>query len=60
MACHGSSDGAERACGGYVAVIGYTNLNVRIAMADGRITMPDVEGVDLVGSFDEMLAQVDP
>lgn len=58
MACHGSSEENNLPCGGYLAVVGYTNLHVRIAMIDGTITMPDTAGVDLVETFDEMLAQV--
>lgn len=57
MACHGSPDGDARACGGYVAVVGYTNLAVRVGLIEGRYTIPPTDG--LVGSFDEMLAQLD-
>lgn len=57
MACHMSTPEHERHCGGYVAVEGYTNLAVRIGLMEGRITMPEREG--LVDSFEEMLEQVD-
>jgi len=60
MACHGSTEEHNLPCGGYLAVVGYTNLNVRLGLIDGRYSMPDTEGIDLVGSFDEMLEQVAP
>jgi hypothetical protein len=40
MACHHSEDGqseAEKACKGYLAQVGHTNINVRILMARGKL-----------------------
>jgi uncharacterized protein DUF6283 len=59
MACHASKPGEERHCGGYVAQVGYTNLAVRVGLMQGRITMPNTDGLDLVDTFEEMLEQVD-
>lgn len=60
MACHYSPCGGETACVGYVAVEGYSNLNVRIMAARGRIDLPAIwdacESLDLWPSFGEMLA----
>lgn len=59
MACHGSPEGVEVACRGYVAVEGYTNLAVRLAAAHGRVDLVAIieacTEVDLFDSFDEML-----
>lgn len=59
MACHGSDDGNDRPCTGYLHRHGYSNLNVRIAAARGEIDMPAVQAacasLDLFESFYEML-----
>lgn len=59
MACHGSAPGAETPCAGYLVVEGWSNLAVRMGVIEGRIDMSSVveaaEGLDLWGSFDEML-----
>ena len=57
MACHHSRDGAERPCGGYLAVEGYSNLAVRLAVANGRIPSDALgpEAHDLWPSFAAML-----
>lgn len=59
MACHGSNEGKDRPCGGYLAVVGYTNLAVRVAYIDGQYGPPVTDGVDLVDSFDTMLEQLE-
>ena len=60
MACHGSACGAEIACAGYIAVEGYTNLNVRILASYGKIPITDIidacADIELWPSFGEMLA----
>lgn len=59
MACHGSACGAERACAGYVAVEGWSNLAIRVAAIQGRLDLAGIEeaceGLDLWPSFHEML-----
>ena len=59
MACHGSNEGAERACIGYLAVEGWTNLAVRVAAMSGRLDMHAIDEecaqFELHGSFAEML-----
>lgn len=40
MACHGSEEGAERACNGYLAREGWSNINVRLLTAKGRLPNP--------------------
>lgn len=63
MACHGSACGAESPCIGYIAVEGYSNINVRLMALDGRINLPQIweaaERLDLYQSFDEMLANLE-
>lgn len=60
MACHGSEEGAEEPCRGYLAIEGHGNLNVRVLAATGQIPLGDVldacEELDLYDSFAEMLA----
>ncbi len=60
MACHYSPEGKETSCVGYLAVEGYSNLNVRLLAAAEVIPMrqivEDCKGLDLYGSFGEMLA----
>lgn len=59
MACHGSDEGNDRPCVGYLAVEGWSNLNVRIMAMQGRIDViaiaDDCADLDLWSSFDEML-----
>lgn len=63
MACHGTPDGAEHACIGYLAVEGWSNLAVRIATIDGRVDLNAIDEacrrLDLYGSFDEMLSALE-
>lgn len=60
FACHGSPEGAEWPCAGYLAVEGMTNLAVRLAILEGRIdwdqVLADTATVDLWPSFADMLA----
>lgn len=44
MACHhstGVESPAEQACLGYIAQVGWTNLNVRILLAQGKMPSPE-------------------
>lgn len=41
MACHGSLEGEERACNGYLAREGWSNINVRILVLKGIIPKPN-------------------
>jgi hypothetical protein len=60
MACHGSACGDERACVGYLAVEGMSNLNVRLMALQGTVDLTAVQegcaDITLWASFDEMLA----
>jgi hypothetical protein len=60
MACHYSPCGEETACVGYVAVEGYSNINVRLLASSGKIPLRDIVDacgeLDLWKSFGEMLA----
>lgn len=40
MACHGSTDDM-RACNGYLARAGWSNINARLLLAEGNIAHPD-------------------
>jgi hypothetical protein len=62
MACHKASLVAAPAdkpiCQGWVRVMGYKSIGVRIAMVRGRVTdreIKDRKGLRLYGSFEEML-----
>lgn len=59
MACHYSPVGEERACVGYLAVEGYSNLNVRMEVLRG-LDLPAIweacAELELWPSFAEMLA----
>lgn len=37
FACHKTPDGGERACAGWLAVVGYDHLGVRFAIMTGRL-----------------------
>ena len=49
MACHGSPVGEERACNGYLAREGWSNINVRLLLAKGKILNP----ADILDACDE-------
>lgn len=59
MACHYSPCGEERACVGYLAQKGYSNLAVRIGAMQGRYDLPGIQdacrGLDLWPDFHAML-----
>lgn len=60
MACHGSAEGTDHPCVGYLARHGYTNLFVRMLSMRGAIDMPTIDGADwdddLFPDFHSMLA----
>jgi hypothetical protein len=59
MACHGSPEGADQICRGYVYVEGWTNLSVRIMAMRGEIDMDAIEhacaDIELWDNFHDML-----
>lgn len=63
MACHGSPEGGDRACVGYVAKVGYTNLGVRMLAVRGEVDFRAIDtataDVDLYESFDDMLDNIE-
>jgi hypothetical protein len=56
MACHGSEEGAEEPCIGYLAVEGYSNLNARLMQVNWLAIDEAIAEMDLWPSFGEMLA----
>ncbi len=65
MACHGSPEGKERACRGYLAREGWTNLNVRLLAARSQVENPDEvaeacerHGVELEPDYPAVLAKL--
>lgn len=62
MACHGSDDGAETPCVGYLARYGWRNIACRMEVAHGRmpgsaLDDPPAEW-DLHETFDEMISKL--
>ena len=59
MACHGSTEGNDRPCIGYLAQEGWSNLAVRMAAIDGRVDLAaiaeDTIDIDLWPTFHDML-----
>lgn len=62
MACHGSDDGAETPCWGYLARYGQRNLTVRMSVLFGdypaEVLDPPPEGWDLHETFNEMISKL--
>lgn len=60
FACHHTSDGAEVACAGWLAVCGHFHLGVRLAFSMGRLDPAKVGPLpgwpELFDSYDEMAA----
>lgn len=58
FACHKSVDGREIACAGWLAVEGYGNLTVRLALAYGELDpaalQPAPDGPELHASYNEV------
>lgn len=66
MACHGSTEGNNRACNGYLAREGWSNINVRILLAKKKVENPDrvmeaceLAGVQLHANYREVLAKLE-
>lgn len=64
FACHKSEPGRDRACAGWLAVIGVDHLGVRLAVALGRLpvsALRPAEGwPELFGSYEEMAERNTP
>lgn len=65
MACHHSTEAEPIACKGYLARVGWSNLNVRILLVKGEIASPDKvleacerEGVELHESYEDVLEKL--
>jgi hypothetical protein len=56
FACHHTKAGAPVACAGWLAVCGDQHLGVRMAIAEGRLSVEALSqpGHDLFSSYDEM------
>lgn len=65
MACHGSTDTEMHACLGYLAQVGWTNLNVRLLLIRGKIENPSAvlaaceeAGVELEPDYQTVLKKL--
>lgn len=65
MACHGSPEDASWACNGYLAREGWSNLNVRMMLAQSKIANPsevadacEASGIELETDYDTVLAKL--
>lgn len=58
FACHKSPDGAQEACAGWLAVMGYAHLGVRFAVVSGRLPaaclQPGDDWPELFDTYSEM------
>ena len=55
FACHMSPEGGEKACAGFMLVVGFDNINVRLAGARKQFDMREIQADgELYESFDEM------
>ena len=58
FACHKSTEGRDEACAGWLAVVGYDHIGVRIAVAFGELPADALEPGDdwpeLFSTYDEM------
>lgn len=58
FACHKSPEGAEEACAGWLATVGYEHLGARFAVITGRLPAEALAPVGdwppLFGSYEEM------
>lgn len=66
MACHGSPEGRETACRGYLFREGDRNLTVRMAVARGIVEPPmlviaacEKSGVELHETYEEVLEKLE-
>jgi hypothetical protein len=65
MACHMSTESDLWACNGYLARVGWTNINVRILLAKGEIASPSkvldeckARGIELETSYENVLSKL--
>jgi hypothetical protein len=65
MACHHSTEADMYACNGYLAVVGWTNINVRLLLAKGQLPNPDavwaacsLAGIKLHKNYDLVLKKL--
>ena len=65
MACHGSPDNNMQACLGYLAQVGWSNLNVRLMLRKGEIVNPDevvdaceAAGIELEPDYQTVLTKL--
>ena len=60
FACHKSPEGAERACAGWLVVVGPNHITVRLALATGRLDSsaltPSADWPPLFDGYEEMAA----
>ena len=61
MQCHKSTDAKPRPCAGFLSVVGYESIGVRLAALSGVIDPADVGRpiMGLYGSLREMLKKAD-
>jgi hypothetical protein len=66
MACHASTETDERACHGYLAREGWSNLNVRFLLFEGQIANPndvlracEEAGIKLHSTYAEVLEKLE-
>lgn len=64
FACHKTPEGRETACAGFLAVEGWSNVSVRMAVTAGHLDpdalTPGGDWPDLYGSYEEMHAANTP
>jgi hypothetical protein len=62
FACHQSREGDEFACAGWLAVVGHRHPAVRLAVAQGRLSVealePQKDWPELHGSYFEMMEKL--
>ncbi len=57
FACHMSREGNDRACAGFIIIVGYDNIGVRLAARFERFSMEEIKSDgELYESFDAMAA----
>lgn len=61
MRCHETEDTEPRACAGFLSVVGYESIGVRLGVSLGQLCEDDVGRPikGLYGSFGEMLREAD-
>ena len=57
MACHKSTPEDPILCAGYILVVGFDSIGLRIAAVRGEVSMKDydAEGLELFSGYEEML-----